>query len=418
MLNSSTKQTEHVSLNIGCIALLVLAFLVFIPSTRVCDSSEQQIRVVLRYDDYSSVSSTNLELRLVDILRKYDLPCTFGVVPYAVAGDFHDVSPQSVLPLSDEKAEILKKASRDGVLEVALHGYSHQTTRKGSDGGYSEFSGLDIKTQIWRIAQGKKLLEDLTGTQITTFIPPWNKYDFNTLRVLDSLGFKVLSAGRKGVTNKSSQLRVLPGTCGITEVGNVVTAARESSEPEPVIVVLFHEFDFIEIDQERGRLEWSDFIDLVSWLTSQKDIRLSTLRETAEELEDLDSNRFWKYSFANSSLGGLLPPLLRSDDPHFYPSSEILSGLIVKRFLLLALFYSLGVFVSAVGAFLIGHLLFSQKLGLICIARYGGLAILMFLFVYSLYDLDVGRMGATVLACALGSVIGVWRSSYGLHRAK
>ena len=132
------------------------------------------INVVFRYDDYSARSATETELRIIEIFKSYEASLTFSVIPFVAAGDVHDPSRQETVPLSGLKADILKNAYLDKTIDVALHGYSHQTNNSQEMG---EFAGLDQVAQERRIADGKKLLETVIGAQVTTFVPPWNRYD-------------------------------------------------------------------------------------------------------------------------------------------------------------------------------------------------------------------------------------------------
>ena len=70
---------------------------------------------------------------LIDAFQKFKVRSTFGVIPYGCASDVYAPSPQDVA-LSALKADILRKAIKAGILEVALHGYCHQRVREGADG--------------------------------------------------------------------------------------------------------------------------------------------------------------------------------------------------------------------------------------------------------------------------------------------
>ncbi|MCH7558351.1 MAG: DUF2334 domain-containing protein [Planctomycetes bacterium] len=158
--------------NIWMRVLIVILLLCVFPIAAQARSGpkEKQIIVVFRFDDYSSRSSTDMEVKLIAAFQKHNISCTFGVIPYVHVGDSHDASPQDVVPLTPTKANILNNAIKTGTLEVALHGYSHQTNHKR--GGYTEFSGLAYDSQLERITKGKNLLEEMLDTQITIFIPP------------------------------------------------------------------------------------------------------------------------------------------------------------------------------------------------------------------------------------------------------
>lgn len=209
------------------------------------NDKQKRITVVFRYDDFSSRSPTDIEDQLLRAFIKHHVPCTFGVIPSVVYRDTEDPEPQKVVPLTLEKGGILKGAINADILEVALHGYSHQTHCTYSEGGWTEFSGLDYEDQFKKIAQGKSQLEDMLDIQITTFIPPWNCYDLNTLLVLENLSFRTILAGRFGITKEHSRLKFLHSTCGLLDLRNAVKLARKINEPKPVIVVLFHAYEFI-----------------------------------------------------------------------------------------------------------------------------------------------------------------------------
>jgi peptidoglycan/xylan/chitin deacetylase (PgdA/CDA1 family) len=41
--------------------------------------------------------------------------------------------------------------------------------------------------QLDRLIEGKRYLEGILGAPVTTFMPPWNRYDRNTLKALSDL---------------------------------------------------------------------------------------------------------------------------------------------------------------------------------------------------------------------------------------
>lgn len=67
--------------------------------------------------------------------------------------------------------------------------------------------------------------------------------------------------------------------------------SRTSFDPQPVIVVLFHEYDFQEIDETRGRITYQEFYELLNWLSSQRDVRLLSISQAAQGINDLSAKR-------------------------------------------------------------------------------------------------------------------------------
>src|SRR5262249_42681490 len=81
---------------------------------------------IVRYDDFYAASRPGGEEALFDIFLRYRIPCTVAAVPFVC-------DPESLLkfgevklsPLPPEKARLLDGLLREGLAEVALHGYTH-----------------------------------------------------------------------------------------------------------------------------------------------------------------------------------------------------------------------------------------------------------------------------------------------------
>ena len=373
--------------------------------------AQKQITIVFLFNDYSSRSFTDLEMKLINAFQKYNVPCTFGVIPYVHAGDVHDPAPQDVVPLTPMKASILKDAIEANVLEVALHGYSHQTILASPAGGYTEFYGLNYDSQKQKITDGKALLEEMLDTRVNTFIPPWQSYDLNTIQAIEELGFKNISAGMVGVTKDPCQLKFLPVTGTLFDLRDAVGAARKSREVQPIIVILIHENDFQEINRERGKLTFQYFIESLKWVTSQEYIRVATIEQATEAIADLDSHRFKIYSdFLSSPIVSISPPFLVPRLKYYPPSPTTVYEMKVRAWLFSMLFYAIVLVISATATFLVGRFLFSRTRMLGVAAKYGGLLLLGLFSVIVLRDLSISFKGATVLICLLGICLGIWAS--------
>ncbi len=252
------------------------------------EKAERQISVVFRYDDYAWNSVTSAELKIIEAFRKNRAPITFGVIPFKVAGDVHDPSPQDLIPLDSSKAEILKSGYEEGILEISMHGYAHQSN--GSE-ALSEFANLGFKEQVEKLSSGKEFLQKVSGAPVTTFIPPWNTYDANTLFALEETGFSMLSANEKGLILKGSNIKYLPTSCGLTELRDAIRAARRSRDNQPLVVVLLHDYDFLDINPQIGEITFRDFTDLVDWTAAQEDVHILSIGQAGEWIEDLGADR-------------------------------------------------------------------------------------------------------------------------------
>lgn len=267
---------------VSAVKALVLIFCINLFLWTGCEAfsaEDKLIHMVFRFDDYSALSSTETELRIIDEFRKIGGVVTFGVIPFVCDGDIHDPSPMTLVPLPSEKGDILKRGLEAGVLDIALHGYAHQTNDPGR---MKEFSGLDYAAQLQKMARGKQFLEAMTDRAVIAFVPPWNQYDSNTLKALARAGFATLSADVHGDMPEGANLTFLPATSSLNRLQDSVLDARASSNPAPLIVILFHAYDFKEIDQRRGKVTYQEFSSLLAWLKSQEDIRLLSIDRAAE----------------------------------------------------------------------------------------------------------------------------------------
>jgi peptidoglycan/xylan/chitin deacetylase (PgdA/CDA1 family) len=274
---------------IGIVFIGLILLFIFIFATKDYYVNDyKKIYVVFRYDDYSSLSPTDIEIKIIELFRKNHISFTIGVVPYTRNLQNKNTVSGNIYPLTLLKAEILRKAVRDRVVNVALHGYLHEKRDKN----IPEFVGAGYESELQKLIDGRKVIEDLVGVAPGTFIPPWNSYDINTLIALENSGFNAISSNMYSTAYNWSRLRYLPATTDLSSLKFAIESARKFPEINPVIVVLLHGYDFIEVNKEKGTTSFRDFSDIVSWLLTQKDVNVNTLDEAIESNLDLNVNTF------------------------------------------------------------------------------------------------------------------------------
>lgn len=399
-LRSSEKMKRYVLLSLGIILAATLALVA------CAYPSSKHITVVFRYDDISEISDTILETELISAFQNNDMAFTVGVIPFVFNGDQGDPALNQNnaenLPLGSAKTEMLTSAVQEGVVEVVLHGYSHQTIP--SEGGHSEFKGLNYDMQYKKISDSVAFLKDRLEVPITTFVPPWNRYDSSTLKVLNELGFSVLSANQDGLPMGSSPLLFLPSTCDdLAILQETVINARNSIDPRPVIVVLFHQYEILGNDVNRPQMNVAQFNSLLEWLKAQNDVEVLTIQQTLAQVPDLNAHR---YEYNQAVLDSkMIPPMLNSlIDPHIYQSPYPLMAVI-------SLFYLGVLFISGLIVFLIGKSIFAKSNELMWLARIAVIPVLIFVVMYAFRGTKVGFKGAASTAIIIGAAIGVWWSS-------
>jgi predicted deacetylase len=382
----------------------------------------RRITVVFRYDDYYR-RDARVGTELLALFQKYHIPCTYAVIPY-VYSEF-STDPASLVPIDQETAQKLDDAVRSGLLEVAQHGLAHSNNAAVGRGNQnSEFSGIDYPSQLRMLSAGRGMLESLYHVSVTTFIPPWNKYDTNTLRALESLGFRVISASRVGITasGRFQRLRFLPFTCYLDRLREAVGFARKTSDLDPVIVVMLHPFDFVEYgrdkflenDRYKGKYTYQSLEDLLSWLATQHDVATQTLGEAAKLAQDLGPGRLEAYNALEVSWGMAPGFLLAEPSVLFYPSTRLALRMRIAGWVRLILFYLLLIAVTAVLVGLAASVVFPRiKTGsLPRIAEYAT-ASLLGLYVICVSTVALSRHAVRhryllVLAGLLGVCLGTW----------
>jgi peptidoglycan/xylan/chitin deacetylase (PgdA/CDA1 family) len=407
-----------------CLALVLvlLPLACHVPARAASASGARRITVIFRFDDYAR-SCSSIETELLKVFQEHKIPCTYGVIPY-VSDTFTD-DPANCLAIDRETAGGLTGAVRSGLVEIALHGFAHRDNAIApkNPGSESEFRGLSYSSQHRMLSVGKATLESLYRVRVTTFIPPWNSYDQNTLRALEDLGFEVVSSS--GLTfgiadsGRFKKLRFLPYTCMPGHLREAVEFARISSDPDPIIVVLLHPFNFVEYDRDRGQFTCQSFDDLLSWLAAQPDVGTQTLGGAAKMARDLSYQRLLAFSARRGMRQGNEPAFFTANNaefffyhstPHAFRTRTTSRGRLI-------LFYFLLAAVTAVLFGLAASLAFSSHLpgSVRRIARYVTAGLLGLYIIYvsisALANRAIRHWHWLVLSVMLGLCIGTWAAA-------
>jgi peptidoglycan/xylan/chitin deacetylase (PgdA/CDA1 family) len=250
---------------------------------------QRRVTVFFRFDDYSETSPAVVEAGLVAALTKQRVCATFAVIPAVTEGKYHEPGDRGTRPLGPEKARFLREAIAAGAVDVALHGWNHRTHSPRSP--HSEFVGLSAEEQRSRIRNGRELLRRSLGVNASVFVPPWNRYDDTTLEALTEQGFTCVSANRYG-RSRPGALRFLPTTADLREIRQAVAVARESRDPNPIVGVLLHPYDFADSGDPRGDVTCEAFEADLAWLRGQPDVDVLPISHLAKETPGLDCSRY------------------------------------------------------------------------------------------------------------------------------
>lgn len=236
--------------------------------------SDKPVNVIhiIRYDDFSAASQTGVEEAVFDIFLRHRIPFTVAVIPFIC-------EPKSLLesgavklsPFPQEKARLLDRLLREGLVEIALHGFSHLALAPMR--GYQEFSdAMSVETQRALIRRGRQYLEEIFGVKVQLFVPPWNRLGTSTAAVLREEGFMV-SADLSTDGNQDFELKQLPCATLIQKTRWALLAAQRFRGHSNMVGTMIHDYDFVESGYKVGSLRIAAFETIASAWSKMCNVR-------------------------------------------------------------------------------------------------------------------------------------------------
>jgi len=213
------------------ILLILFLLLGSIPASNAeVTMGAQAKRVMFRSDDVAPMSLGALKA-VNQVHIDEGVPVTLGVIPARSFPVQSQCSPKVNESSSEIFVEYLRSLESSGLFELAQHGYGHCNNSKLYGVPYaSEFRGMPRYEQYRLISEGRSLMQNAFGAAPTTFIPPFNTGDENTLKTLSALGFTVYSsfAGEFGPTS-GGHLTLRPEILVINENETLESLVRQTN---------------------------------------------------------------------------------------------------------------------------------------------------------------------------------------------
>ncbi len=137
--------------------------------------------VFFRDDDVDELTDELVEL--MSFFLAEEIPVNYQVVP---------------AKLQDDACEFVleKRRTHPQLIRLNQHGYTHEHVIDGVHTWFEYSGNRPYEDQYESIQRGRRILIDRLGPFFDglVFTPPGHKYDENTLRALEALGFEILSA--------------------------------------------------------------------------------------------------------------------------------------------------------------------------------------------------------------------------------
>jgi peptidoglycan/xylan/chitin deacetylase (PgdA/CDA1 family) len=366
-------------------------------------SVDRSVIVVLRYDDYGGPAPCPADQAVIAAALRHNIRFTFGVIP-AWHGQ----------PLGATTVQALLPALQQGIIELAQHGYTHDALWQWR-GRSSEFLGLPFADQSRRIAAGKAMLEKTFGQRVSSFIPPWNRYDDATVACLEQLGFDTLSGDNRFPGWTASRLKGMPVTCELRDLKAVVNSAQVRGLKNALVVCLFHRYDFREMDSKQGWLNFYEFNTLMQWLAAQPGVETLTVHEAAQRFPHITGD-YQRQVCRWLACENLLPAGWRIPMPELcvYPGLERVRQLARSATLKLAVF-NLAVFAGAAAiAWGLSKFVHDHSYSLSTCGAVMSLGVLLLAAIYAFRDRAFTTRRMIVFAVASGAALG-WFGAKGFH---
>jgi peptidoglycan/xylan/chitin deacetylase (PgdA/CDA1 family) len=137
------------------------------------------LRIFFRNDDVDEDEAA--ARRLLQLFLRRMIPVNLGVIPGRLTAACIELLTRSV-------------SAAPALIELNQHGWRHLNHER--EGRKCEFGpGRTYAEQSADITQGQARMTESFGSRwFPVFIPPWNRCNEDTCRVLDQLGFRALSA--------------------------------------------------------------------------------------------------------------------------------------------------------------------------------------------------------------------------------
>jgi peptidoglycan/xylan/chitin deacetylase (PgdA/CDA1 family) len=138
--------------------------------------------VIFRDDDVQPGYKVNTLKTVNKIHVDKNVPVTLGIIPHPYLNRVGNE-----LYMDQAFFEYMNSISSNPLFEFAQHGYTHKDVTGTLN--KSEFYGVPYSSQYNSIKQGQSDISKAFGIKPSTFMPPFDRSDGNTLKALRALGF-------------------------------------------------------------------------------------------------------------------------------------------------------------------------------------------------------------------------------------
>jgi len=233
--------------------------------------------VIFRDDDVAPWNQLDTLKLINQIHVDKNVPVTLGIVPHPSL-----VRSGNLFYADSKFFEYMKSISSNPLFEFAQHGYTHHDN--SGTPHQSEFYGYPYSDQYATIKKGQLDFINAFGMKPTTFIPPWNRGDDNTLKALKALGFAEYSSSFDDFNiDTGYKDGIWVDSCSITLNDTTLPSAKDiterllNDEHTNTIVIFYHFWSFSGQGNPEDATKVHLFEDYLDYLKNRNDVIFTKL---------------------------------------------------------------------------------------------------------------------------------------------
>jgi len=228
-----------------CSLVSILLFsMLFTGAGSGATGSAQTTKYVIFREDDVAPNADFAELQAVNQVHiDKNVPVTLGIIPHPYPAP----SGNQLIEVNQTFFDYMQSLTSNHLFQFAQHGYTHLDVGPSPEGP-SEFYGRPYAAQYDAIKQGRDDITQAFGVTPTSFLPPFDKSDNNTLKAAEALGFTEYSTAFADFIQNGGNLDGMRLDTISIELGNNTLQSLESAtnqwlnDPYSIntFVVLYH----------------------------------------------------------------------------------------------------------------------------------------------------------------------------------
>ncbi len=237
--------------------------------------------VIIRIDDIQDYGSPSPYALPEKMVLQYHIdnriPALISIIPARFGKD-----PQLI--------DQIKEGITLGIFTVGIHGWLHEP-----------FDSLSQDMQTAKMRYGKSRLEEVLGTKVLAFVPPYAKFNNDTIRALARNGLTLMSSSiyEGDIPREEDDILFIPQTVTTAEADpgtdtwtqlqfeSITRQIEESWASYGAAILVIHPRQFID---ESGDDRWKTYVQVIEWIQANDGEILR--REPSNPKEQLNFNPF------------------------------------------------------------------------------------------------------------------------------